>query len=310
MVPTLPIYKFPARCGFVLCALAVLLFGSSVSFADELDKKVVVCSTTQVADFARQVVGDRWEVICVLGPAEDPHTYEVGADDSVTVSKADLCAENGWNLEGHDWMKTLAKEAGKPIVTCVEGVEPLQMQEGEHTVKDPHTWFDPKSAIIYVNNIRDAVIKIDPDHADEYKARAELYVRQLGLLAGWVKKTVGAIPANQRLLVTHHDAFGYFCRAFNFQPMSPLGWTTADFSEVTPEQRQQVVNKVRELGVRAIFVETSASEQLLQGIARDAGVEIGGELYSDAMGPAGSAGESYIGMIRENVLTIVNALKK
>ena len=299
-----------ARRIFIPLAFCLLLTCSATLFAQDGAKKVVVCSTTQVADFARQVVGDRWEVICVLGPAQDPHTYEVGADDSVTVAKADLCAENGWNLEGDDWMKKLAHEAGKPIVTCVTGVAPLEMDEGDHKVKDPHTWFDPKNAIIYVNNIRDAVSKIDPEHESEYTARAELYTRQLALLAGWVKKTVGVIPANRRLLVTHHDAFGYFCGAFNFKPISPLGWTTAELSEVTPEQRQTVVQKIRDAGIKAIFVETSTNEQLLTGIARDAGVLIGGKLYSDAMGADGSAGESYIGMMRENVLTIVNALQR
>ncbi len=277
--------------------------------ADEVEAKTIVCSTTQVADFARQVVGDRWKVICVLEPGEDPHTYEVGADDKVTISKADLCAENGWNLEGHDWMKTLAKEASKPIVTCVNGVGHLQMEARGQSVKDPHAWLDPRNAIIYVNNLRDAICQLDPAHAGEYRARAELYTRQLALLNGWVKKTVSEIPANRRLLVTHHDAFGYFCNAFNFKAASPLGWTTAELSEVTAAQRQIVVERIRELGVKAVFVENSTNRQLIAGIAQDAGVIVGGELYADAMGPAGSAGETYIGMMRENVLAIVNALK-
>lgn len=277
--------------------------------AQDHRKKVLVCSTTQVADFARNIVGDRWKVICVLGPAEDPHTYEVGADDGVAVSRADLCAENGWNLEGHNWMNNLAKSAGKPIVTCVDGVEPLKTAGDGAYVYDPHAWFNPKNAIIYVNNLCTAICQIDPEHAVEYRARQELYVRQLNLLNGWVRKTVNEIPVNQRLLVTHHDAFGYFCEAFNFRSVSPLGWTTAELTEVTPEQRQNVVKQIREAGVKAIFVETSVNRQLVEGIARDAGVAIGGELYSDAMGPTGSAGETYIGMIRENVLTIVGALK-
>ncbi len=286
------------------------IFMPSALIAQDQSKKVLVCSTTQVADFAQNIVGDRWEVVCVLGPAEDPHTYEVGADDGVAVSRADLCAENGWNLEGHDWMNNLATSAGKPIVTCVEGVEPLKTAGNGAYVYDPHAWFNPKNAIIYVNNICDAVCQIDPEHADEYRARQELYIRQLNLLNGWVLKTVNEIPVNQRLLVTHHDAFGYFCEAFNFKSVSPLGWTTAELTEVTPEQRQNVVTQIRESGVKAIFVETSINRQLVEGISRDAGVAIGGELYSDAMGSTGSAGETYIGMIRENVLTIVQALKK
>ena len=270
---------------------------------------VIVCSTTQVADFARQIVGDRWEVVCVLGAGEDPHTYEVGSNDSQAVARADLCAENGWNLEGHNWMQKLAKDASKPIVTCIEGVQPLTLMEEGERVRDPHAWLDPKNAAIYVDNLCTAICKLDPTNKEEYQARKELYIRQLNLLRGWVKKTMNSIPANQRLLVTHHDAFEYFCKAFNFKTESALGWTTAEFSEVSADQRQKIVKKVRSLGVKAIFVESSTNEQLMAGIAADAGVTIGGELYSDAMGPEDSAAESYIGMIRENVLTIVRALK-
>jgi manganese/iron transport system substrate-binding protein len=270
---------------------------------------VLVCSTTQVADFARQVCGDRWEVVGVLGPAEDPHTYDVGVDDSIAVQRADLCAENGWHLEGHDWMKKLATNASKPIVTCVDGVEPLMTRQGSESVKDPHAWFDPKNAAIYVRNICRAVCEIDPANKAEYELRAELYIQQLRVLAAWVKQTVNAIPPNRRILVTHHDAFGYFCRAFQFEAVSPVGWTTGELVDLSADQRQDVVQKIRELGVKAVFVETSVNQQLVAGIARDAGVSIGGSLYSDAMGPAGTAAETYIGMVRENVLAIVNALK-
>ena len=291
--------------------LFFLLVSSSTVLAAETngEKKVAVCSTTQAADFTRQIVGDRWEVICVLGPAEDPHTYEIRSTDSKLVAGADLCVQNGWNLEGHGWMEKLATDAGKPIVTCVNGVQGLDLEEDGQVVKDPHAWFDPKNAIIYVNNITEAVCKVDPDNAGEYKARSELYKRQLAVLSAWVRKKVGAIPANRRILVTHHDAFGYFCNAFNFKPVSPVGWTTGEFSEVTAEDRQAIVNQIREAGVKSIFVESSTNSQLIEGIAKDAGVQVGGKLYSDAMGPAGSAGESYIGMMRENVLKIGAAMK-
>lgn len=292
----------------VFVGLAAFFAGFGQSSADD-SKKIAICSTTQVADFTRQIVGDRWEVICVLGAGADPHTYKVRANDKSAVVKADLCIENGWNLEGHDWMKKLAEEAGKPIVTCVDGVSPLQMQKNGATIKDPHAWFDPRNAVIYVRNIRDAVIKVDPANAAEYTARAELYTRQLLLLNGWVKKTVGSIPANRRVLITHHDAFGYFCKAFNFKALSPVGWSTAELGEVTAGRRQEIVKQIKEIGVKAVFVETSTNEQLIEGIASDSGVTVGGTLYSDAMGPDGSAGETYVGMIRENVITIVNALK-
>ena len=299
---------------FALCLLTlafVFPFMTENAHADDDEKKkVVMCSTTQIADFARQIVGDRWDVICVLGPAEDPHTYETSNDDLLAVKRVDLCIENGWNLEGHGWMRDLAKNAGKPIVTCVDGVKPLlTAEDDETTVNDPHAWFDPNNAAIYVTNIKNAISKLDPDHSAEYEARTQLYLIQLRALNFWVSEQVNAIPKARRVLVTHHDAFGYFCQAYGFQAKSPVGWTTGELTDVSIDQKQQVIDHIRNIGVKSIFVETSVNKELLQDIAKQAGVKIGGELYSDAMGEAGSAGETYIGMFRENVLTIVEHLK-
>ena len=295
----------------VLCCLVPSLTQAQVIES----KKVLVCSTTQVADFARQIVGDRWEVGCVLSSGQDPHTYEVTSEDIALIKRADLCLQNGWNLEGHDWMGGQARSQGKPLVTCVTGVKPLMIEEeadsGEDAkpVKDPHAWFDVENAMIYVTNIRNAIRDIDPEHADEYNARAKLYLYQLRVLKQWVAQEVNRIPKQQRVLITHHDAFGYFARANGFEAVSPMGWTTGEMSGISLGQRQQVVDQIRKLGVKSIFVETSTETETLKAIARETGIEIGGSLYSDAMGPPGSAGETYIGMLRENVLTIVDSLK-
>ncbi|MCH2181723.1 MAG: metal ABC transporter substrate-binding protein [Mariniblastus sp.] len=271
------------------------------------DKKLIVCSTTQCADFARQVVGDRWDVHSVLGPGQDPHSYEPRVADSDAVAKADLCIRNGWNLEGHEWMKTLASNAGKPLVTCTDEVEPL-MTGDDSPVQDPHAWFNTANAWKYVKQIRDEVCRLDPEHADEYRARAELYRAQLRDLENWIQQQVGAI-AGPRVLVTHHDAFGYFCDRYGFEPVSPVGWTTDEIAGTTISDRQAVVDQIRNLKVRSIFVETTLNREMIEAIAREAGVDVGGELYSDAMGGPGTAGESYIGMMRENVLKIVAGLK-
>jgi manganese/iron transport system substrate-binding protein len=301
---------------FIAFAIAVVILSivPAESHADDdQKKKMVVCSTTQIADFARQIVGDRWEVHCVLGPGEDPHGYTTGNDDLLLVKKADLCLENGWNLEGHAWMQDLAKTAGVPIGTCVEGVKPLEIVEEEDgkkvTIKDPHAWFDTKNAMVYVTNIRNAVTKLDPDHADEYKARADLYLIQLRALNHWIAEQVNAIPKARRILVTHHDAFEYFGNAYGFKAVSPVGWTTGELTDVSFDQKQAVIKQIRDLGVKSIFVESSTSKELLKDISKETGISIGGELYSDAMGAAGTAGETYIGMMRENVLTIVQHLK-
>jgi manganese/iron transport system substrate-binding protein len=293
--------------------LVLALFCVGITPADAQErpekKRVALCSTTQIADFTRQIVGDRWEVVCVLGPGEDPHTYEVGNDDLLSAKRADLCIENGWNLEGGGWMNTLAKNANKPLVTCVEGIKPLEIDSHGTTVKDPHAWFNTNNAFVYLTNIRNGVCKIDPENAAEFEARAALYAIQLRALNHWIAEQVNAIPKARRILVTHHDAFGYFSEAYGFKAISPVGWTTGELAGVAIDQRQQIVNQIRDLGIKSIFVETSINRELLDGIAKETGISIGGQLYSDAMGEAGSAGETYIGMMRENVLTIVKHLK-
>jgi manganese/iron transport system substrate-binding protein len=293
-------------------AVGVAVLSAAVDSATAQERKLVaVCSTTQVADFTRQVVGDRWEVFCILGPGQDPHLYQVKPDDVKLAARADLCLENGWHLEGKDWMRELAQGQNKPLVTCVEGVAPLELEEGGTPFRDPHAWFTPQNAAVYVRNILKAVCERDPEHAEEYRARATLYLNQLQTLHAWIQQQVNALPASQRVLVTSHDAFNYFCRQYGFQSASPAGWSTGDEigGGITPERRRQTVESIRKFGAKAIFVETSVHPKVVREIAREAGVEVGGELYSDSMGAPGTAGETYQGMMRENVLTIVFALK-
>jgi manganese/iron transport system substrate-binding protein len=152
---------------------------------------------------------------------------------------------------------------------------------------------------------------VDVEYADEYRARAELYLAQLRTLDGWIVQQCNAIPRDRRILVTSHDAFGYFCQQYGFRSAAPTGWSTGQEigGGITPARRKSSVESIAKFGVKAIFVETSVSPKLIREIAAEAGVQIGGELYSDSMGPAGSAGETYVGMMRENVITIVQALK-
>lgn len=271
----------------------------------------LVCSTTQVADLARQVVGDRWEVVSVLAAGQDPHLYEIKTGDAALVANADLCAENGWHLEGKEWMARLARAAGRPLVTCVDGVEPYELEEDGEQVHDPHAWFTTKNARVYVQNLVRGVVQVDPEHRDEYEARAALYLEQLTQLDTWIHQQIERVEPRERVLVTSHDAFNYFCREYGLRPAAPTGWSTGQEvgGGTTPERRAQVVASIRSMGVRAIFVETSVNPKLIRVIAEEAGVRVGGELYSDSMGPPGSAGETYLGMMRENTLTIVEALR-
>ncbi len=280
-------------------------------------KPVVVASTTQIADFAREIAGDRLVVRSILAPGADPHTYQPTPNDVQVVLSASLCLENGLHLEGKNWMGALARDAGKELVTVSRGVAPLQLGKEGQVVPDPHAWFSVQNAAIYVNNIVEAMGRLDPAHAAEYQARGSLYLQQLRVLDAWIRDEVGRIPPSRRILVTTHDAFNYFCRDYRFNPnnryqsIAPVGWSTG--AEVgggmTPKRHQQVVDSIRRSGARAIFVETTINPKQIREIAQETGVAIGGELYSDSMGKAGSAGESYIGMMRENILLIVQALK-
>lgn len=274
-------------------------------------KPVLVCSTTQIADFARQVVGDSCEVHCILAPGADPHTYMPTPGDAKLVLKADLCLQNGMHLEGKNWMQTLAQDAGKPLLTCSEGVQPIELEADGQKVNDPHTWFTPRNAAIYVNNIVRGVSRLDPAHKADYEARAKLYLQQLRVLDSWIREQFNSVPVDSRILVTSHDAFNYFAKEYGFKNQAPVGWSTG--AEVgagmTPERRKQVIESIKGFRVKAVFVETSVNPKLVREIANEAGVKVGGELYSDSMGSAGSAGESYIGMMRENVLVIATSLK-
>ncbi|QEG21249.1 metal ABC transporter substrate-binding protein [Mariniblastus fucicola] len=301
---------FSSLVFLILCSAFCLLWSDSAKAQG--DKKIILCSTTQIADFARQIVGDRCVVKCVLSAGEDPHTYEPGGNDLQDCAKADLCLQNGWNLEGNAWMQRIAVENNKKLITCIDGVKPRVLEgHGEEEgmeIKDPHAWFKPSNALIYVNNIRDAVCELEPEYADEFRMRADMYRLQLLALDRWIKQSLSQVKQNRRVLISHHDAFGYFCDTYKFVAESPVGWTTGELTELSLSGRQELVKYIRERGVPTIFVETSTNNELLTGIAKDAGIQIGQPLYSDAMGPKGSAGETYLGMMRENVLRIIAGL--
>lgn len=307
--------------GYPMCRITVLFLvclaccssGLSANNPDPKGadrKKRVVCSTTQVADFTRQVVGDRWDVESILAAGQDPHGYEIKPADAQSVRAADLCIQNGWHLEGGDWMQVLAEGASRPLVTCVEGVQPVMLpQNGEAAaVPDPHAWFSPMNAAVYVRNITAAVSAADPTHKNEYASRTKFYLEQLRSLDRWIRQEVHRIPPDKRILITSHDAFNYFCQEYGFKASSPMGWSTREVgAEVTPARRKKVIASIIETGVPVIFVETSVNPELIREIAKESGVRIGGTLYSDSMGPPGSLGETYLGMMRENVLTLVES---
>jgi len=285
----------------------LLIFTFSVSYA----QKTVAVSTTQIYNIAYNIAGDDIKIVSILAPGQDPHTYQPVPKDIEIVRSSDLVIENGLHLEGKNWMKTLAADAGKPLITATDGIKPLIMEKEGTKINDPHAWFTPRNAAVYANNITRALIKLDKANAHSYIARAKLYLAQLKALDGWIRSEVSIIPPEKRVLVSNHDAFQYFSKEYGFVNTAPIGWSTGSEvgGGVTPKRRQAVVDSIKNMNVRSIFFETTINPKLIREIAKDAGVSIGGALYSDSMGNKGTPGETYIGMMRENVIKIVRGLK-
>ena len=257
-----------------IAVFSITLIFAQFSTALE-DKPVIVASTTQIADFARQVAGDRAVVKSILAPGADPHTYQPTPNDVQIVLGADLGLENGLHLEGKSWMATLAKDANKPLVTTTDGIELLTVNEGGEQIADPHAWFSPRNAAVYVNNVVKGINRIDPANKEEYEARATLFLQQLRVLDSWIREQINRIPADRRILVTTHDAFNYFCREFklnannDYLSIAPVGWSTGAEvgAGITPERRRKVVQSIKESGAPAIFVETTINPKQIREIA-------------------------------------------
>lgn len=302
--------NFSFQLLFLLIVLNLLCVAANGQAIGEQNlKKKIVCSTTQIADFAKNIVGNRWDVQSILGPGQDPHTHEVSAASAKLVSQADLCFQNGWNLEGHAWMEKICKESGKACVTCVDGVTPRKISEDGDIINDPHAWFSVDRAKVYVRNIFKAVAAADPDHKAFYLNNAAKYIVQLDTLKSEIKRDLAKIPP-PRILATHHDAFGYFAEEYNFQIVSLAKWSTDEIGGgSTLDRRKELISTIREKGVKALFAETSIDPEIMKVICKETGAKLGGKLYSDAMGGKGSPGETYIGMMKQNVKIIVEALK-
>ena len=296
------------------CFLAILVVACFAVFgyAEEAKKPVIVCSLPVLADFVKQVVGDDCEVKSLTEAGVDPHEYQPKPSDAGIIKAADLCVENGLHMEGggsNDWMAAMAKDAGKTLVIATNGLKPLELEEEGKKVDDPHAWHSPKAAATYVNNILKGVVKLVPDKKFQFEARADLFLQELKALDGWIKKQVNLIPSGKRVLVTNHDALGYFCHEYGFKVAAPLDWKAAEESGMSPGARSKVVDFIKKSHVKAIFMETTINPKTMTELGKEGGVKIAGTLYADMLGPVGSPADTYIGMMRENTLTIVEALK-
>ena len=272
----------------------------------------VVCTTGMVADLARNVGGKHVEVESLMGAGVDPHLYKASPGDLSLLSGADVVFYSGLHLEGKmtDIFDKLARK--KPAIAVADGIPEERILTAEGAAHDPHVWFDVSLWSQAAGTVSDSLAAFDPPNAEEYKANATAYQARLAKLHEEATTKILTIPKDQRVLVTAHDAFRYFGRAYDIEVRGIQGISTD--SEAGVKQINDLVTFLVERKIKAVFVETSVSDQnirsLLEGAAsRRHKVVIGGELFSDAMGNEGTPEGTYEGMVRHNVETIVKALK-
>ena len=295
----------------IACVLFTVLASSSVGLAD--DRLDVVATTGMIADAARVIGGDHVEVGALMGPGIDPHSYRQTRSDIVALSRADLVLFHGLRLEAQ--MTDLFEKLGErqAVVAVGEAVprEDLVAHPDYPDARDPHVWMDPSLWASVMGRVRGALADAAPEHAGDFAANAASYVDELEALDRYAAEVLETVPDGQRVLVTAHDAFSYFGRAYGFEVIGIQGISTE--SEAGLQRIAALVDTLVERDIGAVFVETSVSDRnitaLVEGAAaRGHEVRIGGELYSDAMGEEGTYEGTYLGMIDHNVTTIAAAL--
>ena len=271
-------------------------------------KPTVVATNTLIADWADQIGGDQIELTSLLQPGADPHIYEPVPADSIAFERADLILYNGYNLEPGLIRLLNAAGANAQQLAVGEVVPPLDLEEDGQSVPDPHVWGDVSNVVPMVEAIRDQLIALAPEHRDTFTANAAIYIEDLNQLHDWIGAQTATIPPSQRQLVTTHDAFQYYANAYGLTVVGTLiGISTEE--QPSAQTVQQLVTVIRDLGVPAIFAETTINPQLIHTVAQEAEVPLAEpELYADSIGVPGSEGDSYWRMMAANTRTIVTNL--
>ncbi|TVQ52825.1 MAG: manganese transporter [Phycisphaerales bacterium] len=308
----------------ISCALFLLTFlhvgcDGAKAAAEDHEPINIVATTGMIGDIARHVAGERAEVTVIMGSGTDPHLYRPTRRDMSTLLGADVVFYHGLNLEGRmGEALDRVRGAGRPVYAIAERIsseylldEEEEVGEGELPIPDPHLWMDPIRWAMVVDIVAEHLASLDPSGEEDFRANAATYRESLDALHAYAREAVASIPDDRRVLVTAHDAFAYFAERYDIEVLAIQGISTE--SEAGLRRIEEIVRTVVERQIPAVFTETSVPDRnvlaLVEGAkARGHEVRIGGELFSDAMGEAGTYEGTYIGMIDHNVTTIVRAL--
>ena len=297
---------------YLLSACSASGEGSQLPIAERTVN--VVTTTGMIADITRNVGGDRVQVTSLMGPGVDPHLYKASEGDVIRLQEADVVFYNGLHLEAQmgDVLERL-NGFGITTVAVTDQIDRSLLQsppefQGNY---DPHVWFDVTLWMKAVEQVRDTLAEVDPGSASGYEANAEAYLAELESLHQYVLELASTVPASQRILITAHDAFNYFGRAYGFEVRGLQGISTE--AQAGTGDVQALADFIVEKQIPAVFVESSVPQRNVEAVqaaveAQGFEVKIGGSLFSDAMGSEGTPEGTYLGMVRHNIDTIVTAL--
>jgi zinc/manganese transport system substrate-binding protein len=293
---------------YVLCFVAALIAFTSSGPSIAAEKLKAVASFSILADLVKQVGGDHVDVTAVVGPDGDAHVFQPSPQDAKAVADASIVVINGLGLEG--WMARLIQSSGTkaPVVVASKGVKPLQGEGEDKGKADPHAWQSIANAKIYVANIRDGLVAVDAADKADFEANAKNYLAKLDQLETEVKAAIASIPPKNRKIITTHDAFGYFGRAYGMTFIAPQGVSTE--TEPSAKDVAKIIRQIKAQRVPAVFLENISDDRLMQQIARETGAKIGDKLYSDALSKPGAGADTYIEMMHNNIAAFTKALRE
>ncbi|MGK7927853.1 MAG: zinc ABC transporter substrate-binding protein [Spirulina sp.] len=296
------------------CAIAMIIVGVGLNGCDgsrteeESDRPRVVATSTIIADLTAKVGGEEIELTGILKPGEDPHIYEPVPQDTIALERADLIFYNGYNLEPA--LIRIVEGTGVKALKVAVGEKVVALQDTNYgqNIADPHVWGDAENGMVMVEAIRDALIELSPSDREIFAENAEKLQASLQQLDTWIGERIATIPPENRQLVTTHDAFEYYARAYGLEVAGTLiGMSTEE--QPSAQTVKTLSDAIKTAGIPAIFAETTINPTLIKTVAQEAGVKLSDrELYSDSLGVPGSEGDSYAKMLAANTRTIVEAL--
>ncbi|AXU94717.1 MAG TPA: iron ABC transporter substrate-binding protein [Erwinia persicina] len=287
---------------------AALLASLPLAPAVAQEKFKVITTFTVIADMAKNVAGDAADVASITKAGAEIHEYQPTPGDIKRARGAQLILANGLNLEL--WFQRFYQHLpGVPEVVVSDGIVPMGISDGPYSGKpNPHAWMSPKNALIYVDNIRDALVKYDPANADTYRKNAAAYKEKINATVAPVQQALAQIPADKRWLVTSEGAFSYLTRDFGLKEL--YLWPINADQQGTPQQVRKVIDKVKQEKIPAVFSESTVSDKAARQVARETGSHYGGVLYVDSLSAADGPVPTYLDLLRVTSDTIVNGIQQ